>query len=694
VKRLLNAFSLSDSTCYHYLPVPSLGSKDSRCLEMRHSFLGTSKRPRQVNLSGRTTTNPFAVAATSRHTSSIPSDQTLALAHEERLKRQKDREKSNAARIIQRSWRGYSARHKVKETYREIWDHSSDRNNTWSPGSWNDAAQARPYASSEEFLDDARLLIHFFDQKNEEDIRRLLWLAKRAINSSSFQYDTSSSTLYIVSKLFDAILTALKAEKVSKASSLWLDILLRTIVWLEPRDILKNWRQMNKYYSSLGHVLSLPSVDASFTENPELMCSVLALPLTYRDGSTNVLAYQSFVSRILVIPGLQEYEPFSEYLWARIDRDNLQKALLDMLQSKDVLERKYQIGSDGRIWILTYLIAASPSHQKDRSQSSLSKLEYLFVLANLLGSVADEIATRLRLEEYSHTHIDRTAAGQYRPIVTTETILPLVEFSKQQIMSLADQTSFSNLVCDINQDEISEFTSKGSPNTTSLQYPGLVSQYTLTLLSIFPRKAEEIRLWLYLSPLAPNKDSQTSGPNAIAYLWQAMQHTMIYHQIRNNPRATITIMKAPAEGDLAKLRRTEEEFDLEWSIVILFLELYTFILKVMDDEEFFAGGRSLPVSNGATTRTRQSALTLADVEPLTTFLKNLAFAVHWYVKDLTNIVIEDAGTTITKFFKSDHPQPVTVANRSLEAIGGIRGMDLEHLKGLVTGLLRMVYERE
>src|SRR5947209_2826235 len=90
---------------------------------MFHSFTGSSRRPRQVNLSGRNT-NPFAATTTpTRHTPHSHSTQnTLAIAQQERIARQQERERLGATRTLQRSWRGYHSRKQMNSLWRTEWD--------------------------------------------------------------------------------------------------------------------------------------------------------------------------------------------------------------------------------------------------------------------------------------------------------------------------------------------------------------------------------------------------------------------------------------------------------------------------------------------------------------------------------------------------------------------------------------------
>ncbi|OAA68251.1 IQ motif, EF-hand binding site [Niveomyces insectorum RCEF 264] len=83
------------------------------------TFTGTSRRPRNVNLSGQKHINPFAAHALSP-SSGIGASRTVAEAQAGRRQRQQEREELKAARVIQRTWRGHRARRSVKDVRRGL----------------------------------------------------------------------------------------------------------------------------------------------------------------------------------------------------------------------------------------------------------------------------------------------------------------------------------------------------------------------------------------------------------------------------------------------------------------------------------------------------------------------------------------------------------------------------------------------
>jgi hypothetical protein len=131
--------------------------------DMFQTFSGSSRRPRQVNLSGQNT-NPFA--ASSWTPSASGTQQTVANAQQERLQRQQERERLNASKRIQRTWRGHRVRHDLAESRRVLFDET-------------DVADAGSARAGVGLVQKTRLLIAFFNRRRKDDINRLIDLSER-----------------------------------------------------------------------------------------------------------------------------------------------------------------------------------------------------------------------------------------------------------------------------------------------------------------------------------------------------------------------------------------------------------------------------------------------------------------------------------------------------------------------------------
>jgi ubiquitin-protein ligase E3 C len=136
---------------------------------MFQSFSGSSRRPRQVNLSGQQP-DPFAAWGTSPAASGI--QKTVAVAQAERQHRQQERERLNASKRIQRIWRGHRSRKELADTRRRAWD-DMEKN------SERQASQISP-----DLTEESRLLLSFFNSQNPDDLSRLSKLGDRLLKAS------------------------------------------------------------------------------------------------------------------------------------------------------------------------------------------------------------------------------------------------------------------------------------------------------------------------------------------------------------------------------------------------------------------------------------------------------------------------------------------------------------------------------
>jgi ubiquitin-protein ligase E3 C len=84
------------------------------------TFTGSSRRPRNVNLSGQNI-NPFAAASWTPNASSGAS-KTVSNAQADRQQRQLERRRLKAAGDIQRTWRGHRARRELRKLRRQEFD--------------------------------------------------------------------------------------------------------------------------------------------------------------------------------------------------------------------------------------------------------------------------------------------------------------------------------------------------------------------------------------------------------------------------------------------------------------------------------------------------------------------------------------------------------------------------------------------
>jgi len=146
------------------------------------TFSGSGKKARNVNLSGRINSNPFASAGggAARSGFGAPATQsTVAAAQQDRQARQRERERIQAASRIQRTWRRYARESERKRELRRRWD-GIEAQRKGGDLAMTDSDEGRtpqpPYESDEMAWEQLELLLRFVDFTRHDDLERvLLW---------------------------------------------------------------------------------------------------------------------------------------------------------------------------------------------------------------------------------------------------------------------------------------------------------------------------------------------------------------------------------------------------------------------------------------------------------------------------------------------------------------------------------------
>ncbi|EEH43062.1 ubiquitin-ubiquitin ligase HUL5 [Paracoccidioides brasiliensis Pb18] len=665
---------------------------------MFQSFTGSSRRPRQVNLSNRST-NTFAAHPSGRPTPAGPGPQsTLALAQQERLQRQLDRERLNASRTLQRTWRGHKSRMVTKETWRQEWDDVERRRglDVFSAGSdvgsldsW--VATPRPYTNPTDCLSQLRKLLRFVWVKDRDDWARLSYFGKcfqMTLEEAPVLQPDGEWTLTL-ERFGGVVLKFLAVAPTSVAPVSVVNDLLRLVIFLSvliPKQIT---RLAEQYYAVLASItLNLRTPALDFSQLRDMVVkSVLALlqPIT----SETLDAYEWFGRNYLTVPSLDHHLGKIDDLATGVNYKLLASAIdSHILPSTDSFLQLKDV--DKRLWLLSYFIFFHQHAMGGGVVKQSPETLFVKVVTGLLSPIAGDVSRGLGIEE-----------------LTQSGLTPLPPFIRSQLLTLVDQHSITHL---LTQAESSKSPTSGASQQSQHQASEdakALAAYALTLLRVFAKRGDEIRMWLYLgSAMGTGKDgdSATGRLPAIKYFWHASRSTNVFRNIVQNSRDVLAMLqpasaRSSQEGN--RVVQQSNDRDREWTIILLFLELYTFLLKVLDDDEFF----SVTPSLGRTTKnpndswTQESALPLADVKELTIFLKNLAFTLYWNAADLTASEAEtnDPGGIRNYFVTggtSPEPASSTLKSNASSILVGATGIPLDYFKGLVTGLLRMVHERD
>jgi ubiquitin-protein ligase E3 C len=269
---------------------------------------------------------------------------------------------------------------------------------------------------------------------------------------------------------------------------------------------------------------------------------------------------------------------------------------------------------------------------------------------------------------------------------------PLPAFIEEELLSLVNQESITGLLEKFNID-YAKASAAGEEDAS------LLASYSLTLLRIFPRRGDEIRMWLYLGSMSTSAGGQIP---ALKFFWSAMCQTTIFSDIRADSKSALTILRAQTTSSSAPVNQSNISKDREWRTILLFLELYIFVLRFTDDEEFLSGSKpAFGLLQAPTSRIKASALPLEDVKDLTLFLKNLAFTTYYNAGELSDDqqhMIEGGlasyfGTSNSSIFQRPrHEQELERV--STRPFAGIAGMNFSYVRTIVAGVMRMLYERD
>ncbi|KAJ5893790.1 hypothetical protein N7495_005481 [Penicillium taxi] len=657
---------------------------------MFQSFTGSSRRPRQVNLSGRAN-NPFAPFAAPPHASNPQS--AVAIAQQERKQRQQERDRQNAALIIQRVWRGHRSRKATWETWRSEWDANEQfmmnnegfvmetvevitvRNVASAPSTTVAFRRSAPYSSAGQCLAQLRLLMQFVSSHKPDDQVRLAYFTNAFENTFCTlpTIATEGEWTNLLKRLATAILTLVGTHTNFRFIETYLRgaILLAGLI---PKEMAADG---DTYYKAISILTTNnSSAHGGFNIEPELIKEgVLALlrPIT----SNTISAYESFALLYLTTPHLESYLLKLNDLATQINYRMLSLAVSNLLDSPSGRSRVLE-EMEARTWLLSYLIFFHRYALGSQANTRTLELEFIAVISHLLASTAPHLIQNLEIEDLTNEDYRRVPG-------------PLPKFVKDQVSSLINQNSVTALISPKRT---------AQPPADESKAAHVLATYALTLLRIFPGRGDDIRMWLYLGSAPAGKHTFSGQPEAnipaVKYFWQASRSSRIFQIISSDSTKVLPLLQAKEPVDVSQEQRNQE-----WTTILLFLELFTFVLKVMDDDEFFSSTSSFTSSgSGKVSWTRESALPLTDIKDLTIFLKNLAFTLYWNVADLSEPEVRPVAKDLSHYFSGTSDASALSAAKDLVTKGrtnnlsGVTGISPEYFTGLVTGLLRMLHERD
>lgn len=623
------------------------------------TFNGSSRKPRVVNLSGRKSAAPSRGPRPSQSAS-------LANAQKERAEREAERRQLKAASNIQRVWRGRRVVGIQRAQWRREWDEEfgGEIKGSWTRGiALFLAFNQRGFgvrSNSSERIDQSGfgerrdgLIIpnkgsrdQIQDPQDFERIKILISLVMDAIKDGDDMLggDPERSG-YLLGQFTKLLVKSLHDDSggVEIPGKVMDDPVGNYSLGILPWLVERLPRLVDaKYYQALSRVTS-----ASESTSEMLLAAVLK-PLCLKSERAT-WSYTVFAANYLITPELPERLGAKGYcmLQEGVDIEMLLKAMESSPGA--------WIGAEieGRLWLLSYVIdflLASPSRKTidltgDNRLRFNKGAEEQRVLSPLLASVSGEVSKRIDIEDMPMGHEGEEDSDDEDSTdikSRSNKKQPLPPFVKSRLEGLIQQSSVATV---FSQTKYTDFNDAR-----------VLAGFALTLLLVFPRKSQDVRMWLCLA-------ETSDGASAVRFLWEAVRRTSLYLGISRDYKIAVESLKRRNTCEDSAQTHDDDE---EWNLILLFVELYGFLLMVMDDDEFFGGGGI-----------KDRQLPLKEVGEMSVFLKNLAFAMYWSGGE---IIGEDKSKTTGGeiYFKAQSR----------------KGWGVDYLRAQATTLLKQIYTRD
>ncbi|RGP66671.1 ubiquitin- ligase e3 c [Fusarium longipes] len=615
---------------------------------MFSTFTGNSRRPRNVNLSG-SAGNPFANTSWSPSVVSNAT-KTVSNAQAERERRQAERTKLKAAGKIQRTWRGYKTRAELRQSQRDAFDA------LYKPGSNQAPSERLPEAFT--------LLLSFFALRRDDDIQRAICYAHDTESVNLQEIAPPNVHPSRIGQLFRLLLCALNksisAQDVSDDTHLVFKLVIRLMTSHPDLCLLA----IDSYYEVIGKLCQAQGLDGQWRS---IVLRCITSPFGIASPDTISQVYHAVAFSFLTKDNLHYFEENISDLSNTISLPHLARAIVAGFSSAS----SPQYSQDAQLWQLAHFIDLSRFSTNSGPDTCI--LETLYTRLSALSS-----SISIRLSVSVKTNGDDEDDSE-EPLA-----LPLDPYVTSQLLSLVDSKGIAQT--------LNRFSSNlaGSSHQDH-QGTSFLAGYILTLLRCFPSSGDDIRMRLFLEEIP----TLTGNVPTIKFLWETMVKTSVFFRLRTESGSPLEILRRYLGVAVGSNDFPEEEQD--WRIILLFLELYIFILRLSDDEDFFYGIYP-PVMQQApsTSRIRSCSLSLEQVEMLTSFLKNTAFTLHYKTQELSKSRddLEAASQhRMDAYFSTGEP---VITNQVPDTIlpKSPTSLDIDSLRNMVTSAMKMLYERD
>lgn len=386
---------------------------------------------------------------------------------------------------------------------------------------------------------------------------------------------------------------------------------------------------------------------------------------TNPDAELESLVYEAVAFQFLAAENLHVFETHISQYSTIINPNRLYSAILAGYATNPGAH------NNGLLWLLAHYI-----HLGSTSDDSHHGLAYLEALHIQLAALSTEISVRLR----------QPSEQPSDPSEPDKQVALLDPYVNQQLLSLVNSEGISKILRELSSESMS-----GTPSHLR-QGTSLLAGYTSTLLLCFPSQADDIRMRLFLASI-PTPDGEIPTTK---YLWNDMRQSSLFSKMVTESEQPVDILRNYVNGTSNTARGMAEE--REWRVALIFLELYVFVLRLSDDDDFFSGITPKLLDDGQPpTRLRACSLSLDDLKPLTTFLKNASFALLYRSREIESGQSEmekSARSRLGSYMGSGAQQASSVSTPPTTLHTGSTKLGLGSLKELLITAMKMLYERD
>lgn len=426
---------------------------------------------------------------------------------------------------------------------------------------------------------------------------------------------------------------------------------------------------LNPYYATLARLVKGSSHTDPSKEQCRVLSDAIVAPLASNpeNGTPNLRAYQTLAYTFLTSPKLGFLQRRPESIARLLDLGALSQGIVNAFSTPEF--PKNVVGDD-LLWLLAHFIALN------RAIPAYRDSKYLEALYLQMSFLAFEIRSRSNPRED-----DDEYASDPDQDTEIRDAPPLPEYVVDQLGFLVNEEGIADL--------LNRFASTALTTNHISEDTSLLAGYTLVLLRCFPTHSDDIKMRLFQGDIQTADGGKNSILPSVKFFWRAASKTDIFTTIVQQAKAKEKLVSISA------LLKQDPVHDLEWRTLLLFLELYNFLLRVTDDEDFLPRETDIAPQeqSQATQRIRASSLSLAELKLLINFLKYLAFPLYYNLPD----IMRSRPTSE----RLDAMMGVAVArprsddtNDTLSSLAGITGIDVLGLRDIVSSAMHALYERD